>query len=90
MKRERGVNPLSSFLLVINQLTILMKTIELKKLPELVASSDFYISYIRRGKEEIDLTDGSDQMTSQEILAQRVQVGDIIEDNYCHGMYLAV
>ena len=67
-----------------------MKTIELGKLPELVASSDFYISYIRRGNNEVDLTDGSNQMADQSDLAQRVQVGDIIEDNYCHGMYLAV
>ena len=67
-----------------------MKTIELGKLPELVTSSDFYISYIRRGNNEVDLTDGSDQMAEQEILAQRVQVGDVVEDNYCHGMYLVV
>ena len=67
-----------------------MKTIELGKLPELVDSSDFYISYIRRGNNEVDLTDGSDQMAEQEILAQRVQVGDVVEDNYCHGMYLVV
>ena len=67
-----------------------MKTIELNKLPELVASSNFYISYIRRGKEEIDLTNGSDQMADQSDLAQRVQVGDVVENNYCHGMYLVV
>ena len=69
---------------------IVMKTIELSKLPELVDSSDFYVSYIRRGEKEIDLTDGSDQMADQKILAQRVQVGDVVEDNYCHGMYLVV
>ena len=68
----------------------IMRTIELNKLSELVASSDFYISYIRRGKEEVSLTDGSDLMAEQSELAQRVQVGDIIEDNYCHGMYLVV
>lgn len=67
-----------------------MKTIELSKLPELVSSSDFYISYIRRGNNEVDLTDGSDQMAEQSELAHRVQVGDIVENNYCHGMYLVV
>ncbi len=67
-----------------------MKTVELGRLPELVDSSDFYISYIRRGNNEVDLTDGSDQMADQNLLAQRVQAGDVVEDNYCHGMYLVV
>ena len=104
LKRERGVNPLSSFLFfLINQLTSIknMKAICIHnegndfdpEVGDIVDINEkFYISRVWRDGSEIDLEDPKrpGYFLPAETIMSLLSVGDQIEENYCHGMYLVV
>lgn len=59
---------------------------------EIVEISELYISAIWRNGNEVNITDSNKganptYLLPQQEIQQMVQIGDKLEDNYCHGQY---
>ena len=58
--------------------------------------TDIYVTYVWRNGQSLDLMDheasceGQYYLLSQDEIYSLLQPGDVVENNYCHGLYLVV
>ena len=59
--------------------------------------TDIFVTYVRRNGQELDIEDhtlsgdtGNHYTLSQDEIYHLLQPGDVVENNYCHGLYRVV